>query len=58
MATASRDSDRLSTTVEILTDTDAGTVTFVADRDGDETETPTEWITVATGDVIDVKAHR
>jgi hypothetical protein len=58
MSTASRDFDTENRTVEVITNRDANTVTFVADRDADEEVPPTEWITAEAGDLVDVESHR
>jgi hypothetical protein len=57
MSTASRDFDTENRTVEVITNRDANTVTFVADRDADGVA-PTEWITAEAGDLVDVESHR
>lgn len=44
--------------MEVITNRDANTVTFVADRDADEEVPPTEWITAEAGDLVDVESHR
>jgi hypothetical protein len=58
MSTTAHPSDRTSAGVEVLTDDDAGTVTFVADFDRDGTVPPTEWMTAKSEDVVDLAAHR
>jgi hypothetical protein len=58
MSTTAHPDDRSSTAVEVLTDEEADTVTFVADFDGDGTVPPTEWMTAAAEDVVDLAAHR
>lgn len=58
MSTTAYPSDQASASVEVLTDDDAGTVTFVADFERDGTVPPTEWLTAAAEDVVDLAAHR
>jgi len=41
--------------VEVLTDEEAETVTFVADFDRDSIVPPTEWITVRREDLVEAR---
>jgi hypothetical protein len=45
-------------TIDVIQNDDEGTVTFVAEEKQDSTDPPTRWITIASEDVIDVKASR
>jgi hypothetical protein len=44
--------------IELVPNDEQGTVTFVADLDEDDTTPPTEWITVASEDTVDLEQHR
>jgi DNA/RNA endonuclease YhcR with UshA esterase domain len=44
--------------IEVLANDNDGTVTFVADRDEESTAPPTEWITIAKGDAVDLNESR
>lgn len=56
MSTTARDTtaDR----IEVVPNEEEGTITFVADLGGNDTEPPTEWITVGTEDLLDLKGNR
>jgi len=58
MSTTDRVSAPESGGIEVVPNTEQGTVTFVADRGGDETTPPTGWITVATEDTVDPEQYR
>jgi hypothetical protein len=59
MSTIDRVSASETGGIELVPNEDQGTVTFVADLDeDDETTPPTEWITVATGDTVDLEQYR
>lgn len=58
MSTTADPDNRTSESVEVLTDDDAGTVTFVADFDRDGVVPPTEWMTAMSEDVVDLAAYR
>ena len=53
-STPNPDRDR----IEVVSNDEAGTVTFVADRDGSASDPPTEWITVPREYAVDVTASR
>jgi hypothetical protein len=44
--------------IDVIPNEDEGTVTFVADDEQDREDPPTRWITIASEDVVDVKASR
>ena len=44
--------------IEVLSNSEEGTVTFVADHDESNTAAPTEWITVETEATVDLEQHR
>jgi len=58
MSTTSQASHPERSDVEVLTDEKSATVTFVADLDSDDALAPTEWITVAASDLVDLELHR
>lgn len=58
MSTLSHSQDQQSSTVEVLTDDNAGTVTFVSDRDTRSRVPPTEWVTVSAEAVVTVAEYR
>jgi hypothetical protein len=58
MSTTSRGFDTEHREIEVMTDSDAGTVTFVADRHEDGTVAPTEWLTADADSLVDVESHR
>lgn len=43
--------------IDVIPNEEDGTVTYVADLDGDAVP-PTEWITVATEDLVDLAGKR
>lgn len=55
MSTTSRAPDQDGQSVEVLTDEEAETVTFVADFDRDSIVPPTEWITVRSEDLVEAR---
>lgn len=58
MSTLSPPQDQGSSTVEVLTNENDGTVTFVSDRDTESGVPPTEWLTISAEAVVAVEAHR
>ncbi|WP_336327121.1 hypothetical protein [Halovenus sp. HT40] len=44
--------------IEVVTDADTGTITFVSSRDADDTIPPTEWMTVDADTVVDLDSYR
>jgi hypothetical protein len=58
MSTIDRVSAHDSDGIEIVPNDDEGTVTFVADLEEETTAPPTEWITVATADTVDLQQYR
>lgn len=44
--------------IEVLANDDDGTVTFVTERNEESTTPPTEWITIAKGDAVDLNESR
>jgi hypothetical protein len=57
MSTTDRPPEPDSASIELLPNQKQGTVTFVADR-GEETDPPTEWMTVAAEDTVDLESYR
>jgi len=58
MSTIDRPAGSDAGTIELIQNTDEGTVTFAA-ASPEETAIPaTEWITVAEEDLVDVRDHR
>jgi hypothetical protein len=58
MSTPHRPPARESDQIDVIRNDDEKTITFVADRDEDRPGAPTEWITIADEDVVDVEASR
>lgn len=58
MSTPHRSPAHESDPIDVIRNDDEGTITFVADRDEDRSGAPTEWITIADEDVVDVDASR
>jgi hypothetical protein len=58
MSTLSPSQDQQSSAVEVLTDDNTGTVTFVSDRDTTNGVPPTEWMTVSAEVVVTVTEYR
>jgi hypothetical protein len=58
MSTLSPPQDQGSSAVEVLTNDQAGTVTFVSDRDTSSGVPPTEWLTVSADAVVSVEAYQ
>lgn len=58
MSTTSQAPNPDRSDVQVLTDDESATVTFVADLDSDDALAPTEWITVAASDLVDLELHR
>ena len=56
MSTPDQSQARDPERIDILSNEEEGTVTFVTDLHG--THPPTEWITVASGDLVDVTERR
>lgn len=44
--------------IDMLADTDSGKITFVRSQDHDDTIPQTEWITVDSQAVVDLKSYR
>jgi len=55
MSTTDRTARTGGNQIEVITNDDAGTVTFVADYPEDSILAPTEWITVDTETLVDVR---
>lgn len=53
-----RASPRHAGDVEVVTDADSGTITFVSRRDADDTVPPTEWVTVDADTVVELDSYR
>jgi len=58
MSTIDRISEHDSDGIEIVPNDDEGTITFVADLKEEATAPPTEWITIATDDSVDLQQYR
>lgn len=58
MSTPHRPPAHESDPIDVIPNDDEGTITFVADRDKDRPGAPTEWITIADEDVVDVEANQ
>lgn len=58
MSTTDRPTDSDTGTIELIQNTDEGTVTFAATSPEETTIPATEWITIAEEDLVDVRDHR
>lgn len=58
MSTPHRPPTDAPSPIDVIQNEDEGTVTFVADEERDHQDPPTQWITIASEDVVDVTASR
>ena len=58
MSTIDRVSESETEGIEVVPNDEQGTVTFVADLEEEATAPPTEWITIATDDTVDLQQYR
>jgi len=58
MSTTDRTTTVEANRIEVVSNEKVGTVTFVADLDTDSDVPPTEWISIAAEDTVDVQESR